>query len=130
MIVVDTSVWIDYVNGINSEQTEILHDALEHTRIITGDLIITEFLQGFRSSKDLTKGRRLMEALEYRDFVGKEIAIKAVEHYRTLRKNGITIRKPISVLIATFCIAHGYALLHNNRDFDAMEEMLGLLVLR
>ncbi len=130
MIVVDTSVWIDYVNGINSEQTEILHDALEHTRIITGDLIITEFLQGFRSSKDLTKGRRLMEALEYRDFVGKEIAIKAAEHYRTLRKNGITIRKTISVLIATFCIAHGYALLHNNRDFDAMEEMLGLLVLR
>lgn len=127
---VDTSVWIDYVNGIDSEQTELLHDALEHTRILTGDLIITEFLQGFRSTKDLAKGRQLMEALEYHDLVGKEIAIKAAGHYRTLRKNGITVRKTIDVLIATFCIDHGYALLHNDRDFDAMEEILGLQVLR
>ena len=130
MIVVDTSVWIDYVNGIDSEQTELLHDALEHTRIITGDLIITEFLQGFRSAKDVVKGRQLMDALEYHDFVGRKLAIKAAEHYRTLRKNGITVRKTIDVLIATFCITHGYALLHNDRDFDAMEEILGLLVLR
>lgn len=130
MIVVDTSVWIDYVNGIDSEQTELLHDALEHTRILTGDLIITEFLQGFRSTKDLAKGRQLMEALEYHDLVGKEIAIKAAGHYRTLRKNGITVRKTIDVLIATFCIDHGYALLHNDRDFDAMEEILGLQILR
>ena len=71
-----------------------------------------------------------MEALEYHDLVGKEIAIKAAGHYRTLRKNGITVRKTIDVLIATFCIDHGYALLHNDRDFDAMEEILGLQVLR
>lgn len=130
MIVVDTSVWIDYVNGIVSQETELLHDALLHTRIITGDLIITEFLQGFRSAKDVVKGRQLMDALEYHDFVGRKLAIKAAEHYRTLRKNGITVRKTIDVLIATFCITHGYALLHNDRDFDAMEEILGLLVLR
>lgn len=129
MIVVDTSVWIDYVNGIVSKQTELLHDALLHTRIITGDLIITEFLQGFHSAKNIAQGRQLMEELEYHDLVGKEIAIKAAEHYRTLRKNGITVRKTIDVLIATFCIAHGYALLHNDRDFDAMEEILGLQVL-
>jgi predicted nucleic acid-binding protein len=130
MIVVDTSVWIDYVNGMNSEQTEILHHALLHTRIVTGDLIITEFLQGFRSAKDHAKGRQLMEELEYHDFVGKELAVKAAENYRALRQNGIMVRKTIDVLIATFCIEHGYWLLHNDRDFDAMEEFLGLLVLR
>jgi predicted nucleic acid-binding protein len=130
MIVVDTSVWIDYVNGIVSEQTDILHDALQHTRIITGDLIITEFLQGFRSAKDLAKGKQLMDSLEYHDLVGKKMALKAAEHYRILRKNGITVRKTIDVLIATFCISHGYALLHNDRDFDAMEEHLGLSVIR
>ena len=129
MIVVDTSVWIDYVNGMNSEQTEILHHALLHTRIVTGDLIITEFLQGFRSAKDLAKGRQLMEELEYHDFVGKQMAVRATEHYRTLRKNGITVRKTIDVLIATFCIEHGYWLLHYDRDFDAMEKILGLQVL-
>ncbi|HPY11277.1 MAG TPA: PIN domain nuclease [Sphaerochaeta sp.] len=130
MIVVDTSVWIDYVNGINTDQTELLDRALLQSRIITGDLIITEFLQGFRSTKDLAKGKQLMEALEYHDFVGKEMAVRAAEHYRTLRKNGITVRKTIDVLIATFCIAHGYELLHNDRDFDAMEKVLGLSVLR
>ncbi len=130
MIVVDTSVWIDYVNGINTDQTELLDRALLQSRIITGDLIITEFLQGFRSTKDLAKGKQLMEALECHDFVGKEMAVRAAEHYRTLRKNGITVRKTIDVLIATFCIAHGYELLHNNRDFDAMEKVLGLSVLR
>jgi predicted nucleic acid-binding protein len=130
MIVVDTSVWIDYVNGIAPEQTDILCDALQHTRIITGDLIIAEFLQGFRSTKNFAKGRQLMDSLEYHDLVDKKTALKAAEHYRILRRNGITVRKTIDVLIATYCIAHGYALLHNDRDFDAMEEHLGLFVIR
>ena len=69
-----------------------------------------------------------MESLEYYDFVGKEIAIKAAENFRKLRKNGITIRKTIDVLIATFCIENGFELIHDDRDFDQMERMLGLKV--
>ena len=77
MIVVDTSVWIDYVNGVITPQTNLLDIELENNRIITGDLIIAEFLQGFRDDKQYFDAKELMESLEYYDIVGKEIAIKA-----------------------------------------------------
>lgn len=130
MIIADTSAWIDYLRGIDAPHSNILDFELLHDRIGTGDLIIAEFLQGFRDDKDYREARRLMESLEYFDFVGKEMAIQASLNFRTLRKNGITIRKTIDVLIATFCIAHGFQLIHNDRDFDPMEEYLGLVVRR
>ena len=70
----------------------------------------------------------MMESLEYHDFLGKEIAIQATQNYRKLRKSGITVRKTIDVIIATFCIENRFELIHNDRDFDLMEEYLGLRV--
>jgi len=130
MIVVDTSVWIDYVNGVVTPQTNILDIELESSRIATGDLIIVEFLQGFREDSQFLEAKDLMDSLEYYDFVGREMAINAAQNFRRLRKKGITIRKTIDVLIATFCIEYGFELLHSDRDFDPMEEVLGLKVKR
>jgi predicted nucleic acid-binding protein len=130
MIVADTSVWIDYVNGVVTPQTNILDFELENRRVATGDLIIVEFLQGFRENKQFQEAKDLMDSLEYYDFVGREIAITAAQNFRKLRKKGITIRKTIDVLIATFCIEYGFELLHNDRDFDPMEEVLGLRIKR
>lgn len=128
MIVADTSTWIDYVKGIESLQTSILDYELEHSKIITGDIIITEFLQGFREEKDYETAKQMMESLEYHDFLGKEIAIQATQNYRILKKSGIIVRKTIDVIIATFCIENRFELIHNDRDFDPMEEYLGLRV--
>jgi predicted nucleic acid-binding protein len=128
MIVADTSVWIDYVRGIDAPHTNILDYELLYTRVITGDIIIAEFLQGFREEKDFLEAKKIMESLEYRDFLGKEIAIQSAQNIRILRKKGITVRKTIDVIIATFCIVNGFELIHNDRDFDQMEEYLGLIV--
>jgi predicted nucleic acid-binding protein len=128
MIVADTSVWIDYVRGLNAPHTDILDYELLYNRVITGDIIIADFLQGFREEKDFLEAKKIMESLEYRDFLGKEIALQAALNFRILRKRGITVRKTIDVIIATFCIENGFALIHNDRDFDPMEEHLGLVV--
>ena len=130
MIVVDTSVWIDYVNGVVTPQTNLLDIELGNNRIVTGDLIITEFLQGFRDDRQFYDAKEMMDSLEYYDIVGKEIATKAAENFRKLRKNGITIRKTIDVLIATFCVENGFELIHADKDFDQMEEVLGLRIRR
>ena len=128
MIVADTSAWIDYVRGIEATHTNVLHEALLHQRVITGDIIIVEFLQGFRNEKDYRKAKQIMDSLEYHDFLGRENAVKAAQNFRKLRKQGITIRKTIDVIIATFCIENGYELVHNDRDFDSMEKVLGLKI--
>ncbi|NTU50377.1 MAG: PIN domain nuclease [Desulfobulbaceae bacterium] len=130
MIVADTSVWIDYVRGIDAPHTNLLDYELDHSRIVTGDLIIAEFLQGFRNEEDYQKAKQIMESLEYHDFVGKDIALRAAQNYRKLRKSGTTVRKTIDVIIATFCIENDFDLLHNDRDFDPMERLLGLRVRR
>ncbi len=130
MIVADTSVWIDYFKGINAPHTDILDLKLLNSRIITGDIIIAEFLQGFKDEKDYRQAKDIMDALEYYDFVGKEIAYKAAQNFRKLRKKGITVRKTIDVIIATFCIENNFQLIHNDRDFDIMELHLGLKVRR
>ena len=128
MIVADTSAWIDYVRGVDAPHTNLLDYELLHNRIITGDLIIVEFLQGFRSEKHFKEAKQLMDSLEYFDFLGKEIALEAASNFRKLRKNGITARKTIDIIIATFCIENGFELIHNDRDFDPMEKHLGLMV--
>ena len=130
MIVADTSAWIDYVRGIDAPHTNLLDYELDHNRIITGDLIIAEFLQGFRNEKEYQAAKEIMESLEYHDFVGKKIALQSSQNFRILRKSGITVRKTIDLIIATFCIENGFELLHNDRDFDPMEKILGLQVRR
>ena len=130
MIVADTSVWIDYFRGVAAPHTDLLDRALSESRIIIGDLILAEILQGFSSERDFQIARQLMDGLEYRDFVGRDMAMAAAQNYRALRRQGITVRKTINVLIATFCIENGFGLIHNDRDFDPMEQLLGLRVLR
>jgi hypothetical protein len=128
MIVVDTSVWIDYFNGSRTPQSDALDLALGRELLVIGDLIMTEVLQGFRSESDFRKARRLLGALEFREMVGREVAIASARNYRALRTRGVTIRKTIDVIIATFCILNGHRLLHSDRDFDPMERHLGLRV--
>ncbi len=128
MIVVDTSAWIDYFNGKIAPHTDRLDKDLGIERVIIGDLIIAELLQGFRNNNDYKIARTLIERLEYRDFAGKEVSIKAADNYRYLRKRGVTVRKTIDVIIATFCIENGFSLIHNDKDFEAFEKYLDLKI--
>ena len=126
MILVDTSVWIDFFNGVHSPAVSALDDLLGSHPVMTGDLILIELLQGFRHSKDLIKAKKLLECLEYRDMSSKALAYQSAENYRLLRQKGVTIRKTIDVMIATFCIENQIELLHTYRDFDPIQEHLGL----
>ena len=130
MIVADTSAWIDYFRGVASPHTDALDRELQTSQIIIGDLIIAELLQGFRSERDFQTVLQIVERLQYRDFVGKSIAVKTAQNYRLLRSKGVTVRKTIDIIIATFCIENNFALIHNDRDFDVMEKFLGLKVRR
>jgi predicted nucleic acid-binding protein len=128
MIIADTSAWIDYFKGTDAAHTNILDRELTRNRVGTGDLIIAEFLQGFRNDRDYQEAKSLMDSLEYFDLVGKEVAFLAGQNFRLLRREGITVRKTIDVLIASFCILNDFELIHNDRDFDPFEERLGLRV--
>jgi len=128
MVLADTSVWIDYFRGVESRQTALLDSLLDKERIATGDLIITELMQGFRTRNQISAGLQIINRLEYFDLAGKKIAFKAADNYRKLRNRGITIRKTIDTIIGTFCIERGFKLLHNDRDFDPMVKHLGLTV--
>ena len=128
MILVDSSVWIDYFNDIATRETDLLDDLLGREPILTGDLIIAEVLQGFRSDADYRKAKAALDDLLYEPMVGREIAIANARNYRKLRAKGITVRKTIDMLIATFCLENRHSLLHADRDFDAIAEHLGLVV--
>jgi len=128
MTVVDTSAWIDYFRGLDAPHTRAVDRALQTDRVVVGDLILAEFLQGFRADKDFEKAADLMNRLEYHDFVGREVALAAAVIYRSLRKRGVTVRKTIDMLIGTWCLMQGCPLIHNDRDFDPLEEHFGLIV--
>ncbi len=128
MILVDSSVWIDFFNGVESPQVAILDASLGEVPILVGDLIVTEVLQGFRQARDFNAAKTALEQFEYRDMLGRQIALQSAENYRLLRRHGVTVRKTIDVMIATFCVQNGVALLHADRDFDPMEKILGLSV--
>ena len=118
MILVDSSVWIDYFNGKRSWQTDLLDNYLSNVPIIMGDLILTEVLQGFNSDKDYEAAKAFLGALPFRQMGGYNVAIQSSQNCRRLRKAGITVRKTIDVIIATYCIIDGLTLLHDDRDFD------------
>jgi predicted nucleic acid-binding protein len=128
MILVDSSVWVDFFNGKSTPQTLFLRDRADRTQIAVGDLILCEVLQGFRDSRAFANARELLLSFAYHDMVGREIALLAAENFRTLRKRGVTVRKTIDVLIASFCLVKEFQLLHSDRDFDPMQEKLGLRV--
>jgi predicted nucleic acid-binding protein len=127
VILVDTSVWIDYFNGVATRETDLLDGLLGREPLLIGDLILTEVLQGFRSDRDFRRARAALDALVYEDMVGRDIALAGARNYRKLRTRGVTVRKTIDVLIATFCIEGGHRLLHADRDFTLMERPLGLV---
>ena len=128
MVFVDTTIWIDYVNGLETPHTNALDYELHQNQVITGDLIITEFLQGFRNDKDFEAAKEIVDSLIYCDMLGKDMALKSAINFRFLRKKGITIRKTADIIIGTFCIEHELHLLHNDQDFEQMEKYLGLQV--
>ena len=118
MILVDSSVWIDYFNGKRSWQTDLLDHMLSNVPIIMGDLILTEVLQGFKSDKDYKAAKNYLSELPFRQMGGYNVAVQSAQNYRKLRKIGVTVRKTIDIIIATFCIIEGLTLLHDDRDFD------------
>lgn len=130
MWIVDSSVWIDYFNGKVTRETELLHAALGQRPIGIGDIILLEVLQGFRHQKDFEAARQALLRFPVFTMGGVEIAIKSAENYRFLRRKGITVRKTIDCLIATFVIENDFWLLHSDRDFDPFEQHLGLKVVR
>jgi predicted nucleic acid-binding protein len=126
LILVDTSVWIDYFNGKQTWQTNLLDEYLSDVPIIMGDLILTEVLQGFKLDKDFETAKSFLSALPFCQIGGYDLAVRSAENYRSLRKAGITIRKTIDVIIATFCIVEGLILLHDDRDFDPISDLFPL----
>ena len=128
MILVDSSVWIDYFRGVSCPQTGYLDAVLGREPFLIGDLIRTEVLQGFESDADFEKAIVLLDAFETVPLAGKDVCEQAARNFRTLRRKGVSVRKTIDTIIATSCIENGYTLLHKDRDFDAFEKHLGLSV--
>ena len=126
MIVVDTSVWIDYFNGVVTRETALLDALLGVEPIVIGDLILAEVLQGFGAEGDARKARTALDRLLFQPMVGRDVALASARNYRALRARGVTVRKTIDMLIATFCLENGHRLLHADRDFVPIVEHLGL----
>jgi len=126
VIVVDSSVWIDFFNGVNTPEVERLDGLLGVTPLAVGDLILVEVMQGFRSEKDVATARQLFRSLALLPMLGARNAWKAAENYRSLRSRGITVRKTIDGIIATACIEANLPLLFSDRDFQPYVEHLGL----
>ncbi len=126
MILVDSSVWIDYFNGAATAQTDLLDLLLGTQPVAVGDLILTEVLQGFSTPSRFRRARQLLSALPMAPIAGRRVALQAAENYRCLRQRGITVRKTIDNLIATRCILDQMPLLYSDRDFDPFVEHLGL----
>jgi len=126
VILVDSSVWIDYFRGATTPQAEKLDALLGTEPVVTGDLILTEVLQGFVSDRDFNQASKLLDSLDVIDLGGRDIAIQAARNFRVLRGLGVTVRKTIDTIIATRCIESRLTLLYSDRDFDPFVTHLGL----
>ena len=126
MILVDSSVWIDYLRGVETKQSDRLHTMLGLEPLAVGDLVLAEVLQGTASEKDFKEVLRLLESLDVVPLGGHAVAVQAARNFRALREKGITVRKTIDCIIATRCIMDGMTLLHSDRDFDPFVAYLGL----
>ncbi len=130
MILVDSSVWIDYFRGNSTAATSALDGLLGTEEVALADLILAEILQGFDTEGQAGRAERLLSSLEVVELGGRDAAVAAAANFRMLRRLGVTVRKTVDTLIATCCIRNGHVLLHDDRDFDAFEQHLGLQVFR
>ena len=126
MVLIDSSVWIDYFNGKETPATNQLDSLLGIEPVSIGDLILTEVLQGFRRDSEYETAKDLLTALKIYKILGIKMAILAADNYRTLRKKGVTVRKTADTLIATFCIEQNIPLLFSDKDFNPFVKHLGL----
>jgi len=129
MVIVDTTVWIDYLRGLRNAETDYFDREVARQRFGLTDLILCETLQGIGDEKAFTRVLRELRRFELFETGGEELAIEAARNFRSLRQRGHTVRKTIDCLIATFCLRHGHSLLHRDRDYDPFEDFLGLSVI-
>lgn len=129
MTIVDSTVWIDYLGGVRNLHTDWLDRELDRQRLGLTDLILCEVLQGIREDTQFKHVQRTLSQFEIFPSVGADLAVASTQNYRSLRARGLTVRKTIDCLIATFCLTDGHSLLHRDRDFDVFEEHLGLRVI-
>jgi predicted nucleic acid-binding protein len=127
--IVDTTVWIDYLRGRVTPEVEWLHREMERQRLGITDIILCEVLQGIQDGTHFEDVRAGLSTLELFVTGGVDLAVASARNYRALRERGRTVRGTIDALIATFCLLNGHALLHNDRDFDHFEQLLGLQVI-
>ena len=128
MILVDTSVWIDYFSGAENRPADQLDHALAAETVLIGDLILLEILQGFDRERDFQSAKDALDPLDCVHLGTKNLAVKAAAHFRHLRSEGITIRKTVDMLIAAWCMNHDIALLHNDKDFARIASKLPLYI--
>ncbi len=126
MILVDSSVWIDYFNGVANKETNFLDNELSVGPVLMADLILSEVLQGFAKESDYQLAKQKLLQLSMVEIGGRDTAVKAAENFRFLRRKGATVRKTIDCFIATFCIEKRLPLLHRDRDFNSFVKYLGL----
>ena len=126
MILVDSSVWIDYFRGVPTAQTGLLEGLLDTRELAIGHLNLTEVLQGCRIEREFNEVKRLLGRLELVVLGGEDVAVQAARNYLKLRKHGVTVRGTIDVVLATRCMVSGHQLLHSERDFEPFEKHLGL----
>jgi len=128
MILVDSSVWIDYFKGVRNAPTEHLDALLDNPEeeLAVADLVVFEVLRGFSSPRAKREAQALLLTTHVLEIGGLDNVLLAAEHYSLLRQKGYTIASPIDVLLASYCITHGHALLHRDGDFDVMQTLRGL----
>lgn len=129
MVIVDTTVWIDYLAGKTNAQTTWLEIHADRQRLGLTDLILCEILQGIRTEADVKKVRHELSRFAVFSTGGEDLAVASAQNYRTLRRRGITVRTTIDCFIATFCLREGHSLLHHDSDFNPFEAHLGLQVI-
>lgn len=129
MVIVDTTVWVDYLRGVQNPETQWLNRELDRQRLGLTDVILCEVLQGIPDNRSFDRVHRELLRFEVFATGGAELAVAAARNFRTLRQRGHTVRKTVDCFIATFCIRERHLLLHRDRDFDPFESILGLSVL-
>jgi predicted nucleic acid-binding protein len=128
MLLVDSTVWIDFFNGRPAPEVDYLDAALASEIILVGDIILAEVLQGFRDDADFEAARRALDKFQQVCLLDGRLAVQSARNCRSLRRLGVTVRKTIDCFIAAYCIENQVPLLHTDRDFDPFEEHLGLMV--
>jgi predicted nucleic acid-binding protein len=128
VVIIDTTIWIDYLRGIQNRETEYLDREVKRQRFGLTDLILCETLEGIKDQQSFESVLRKLYEFEVFETGGTALAIEAARNFRRLRQQGHTVRKTMDCLIATFCLLEGHSLLHRDRDFDHFEEFLGLSV--